>query len=69
MHQPPRGREVERRARQKKEATMADRVGQQFGNYLLVTLLGQGGFAEVYLGWASTSGSAYKRRSRCCTRT
>jgi peptide/nickel transport system substrate-binding protein len=29
---------------------MADRVGQQFGNYRLVTLLGQGGYAEVYLG-------------------
>ncbi len=29
---------------------MADRVGQQFGNYLLVSLLGQGGYAEVYLG-------------------
>jgi len=29
---------------------MADRVGQQFSNYRLVALLGQGGFAEVYLG-------------------
>lgn len=29
---------------------MADRVGEQIGNYRLVGLLGQGGFAEVYLG-------------------
>src|SRR5712692_2138175 len=29
---------------------MSDRLGQQFGNYRLVTLLGQGGYAEVYLG-------------------
>ena len=29
---------------------MAYRVGQQLGNYRLVSLLGQGGYAEVYLG-------------------
>ncbi len=29
---------------------MADRIGQQLGNYRLVSLLGQGGYAEVYLG-------------------
>ena len=28
---------------------MADRVGQQLGNYRLVALLGQGGYAKVYL--------------------
>src|SRR5579885_1860606 len=27
-----------------------DLIGQQFGNYRLVSLLGQGGFADVYLG-------------------
>src|SRR5690349_14945371 len=29
---------------------MADRIGQQIDNYRLLSLLGEGGFAQVYLG-------------------
>jgi len=29
---------------------MNDRIGQQLGNYSLISLLGRGGFADVYLG-------------------
>jgi len=29
---------------------MGDRSGEQFSNYQLIQLLGQGGFANVYLG-------------------
>lgn len=34
----------------KEGLVMVDRSGQQLGNYRLLSLLGQGGFAEVYLG-------------------
>jgi len=37
-------------ASQGEVSEMADRVGQQLGNYYLTRLLGWGGFADVYLG-------------------
>ena len=33
---------------------MADRLGQQFGNYRLIALLGQGSYAEMYLAQISS---------------
>src|SRR6266496_5035628 len=34
----------------KASTAMLDRVGQQIGNYRLLRILGQGAFAQVYLG-------------------
>src|SRR5579859_2641187 len=34
----------------RRNTTMADLVGQQLGRYHLVRVIGQGGFADVYLG-------------------
>jgi len=49
--EPP--REIKERPVQEaidKDEKVPDRVGQRLGNYQLVRLLGEGGFAEVYLG-------------------
>ena len=45
---------------------MADRLGQQFGNYRLVSLLGQGGYAEVYLGQHIYLNNNAARMHHCC---
>ncbi|HWS82637.1 MAG TPA: hypothetical protein VN207_00090, partial [Ktedonobacteraceae bacterium] len=39
-----------RHKRSEETRKMTDRIGQQLGNYRLLRQLGQGGFAEVYLG-------------------
>ncbi|HEY7357102.1 MAG TPA: serine/threonine-protein kinase, partial [Ktedonobacterales bacterium] len=38
---------------------MADRVGEQLGNYRLLQLIGRGGFADVYLGEHVRLGNQY----------
>lgn len=45
---------LERASALEKEANAATRLGQQFGNYRLIRLLGQGGFADAYLGEHNT---------------
>lgn len=37
-------------AETKENIWMADLLGRQFGNYVLARLLGEGSFAQVYLG-------------------
>lgn len=37
-------------AQVREEVKRSDRVGQQLGNYQLIRFLGEGGFADVYLG-------------------
>ena len=45
-----------------------DRVGQQFGNYRLVSLIGRGGYAEVYLA-EHVATKSLQRAIKILTRT
>jgi serine/threonine protein kinase len=50
VQQPPASPEKQAQDSSQEIEEVPNRVGQQLGNYQLVRLLGEGGFAEVYLG-------------------